>query len=109
MSHFARRAIDVADNSVLVSAVSAFEIATKHGIGKLPEGAQLASSFDALVEGQGFERLPITTADGARAGSLPLHHRDPFDRILIAQALGGDFTIVSNEKLFDEYGVNRLW
>ena len=61
------------------------------------------------VAGQGFEELAITLADAERAGRLPGLHRDPFDRMLIAQAQGRDLALVSNEVSFDGYGVRRLW
>ena len=58
---------------------------------------------------QGFSELPISLADGARAGSLPGPHRDPFDRMLIAQAQAHDLQLISNETVFDDYGIRRLW
>ena len=63
----------------------------------------------SVLAEQGFEALPVTVEDGQRAGFLPGHHRDPFDRMLIAQALARDLALVSNERLFDAYGVRRLW
>ena len=96
-------------SAVLVSAASAWEIATKHRIGKLPGAAAVAHDLGECIAGQGFAALPISLADAARAGGLAGSHRDPFDRMLIAQALGADLTLVSNEALFDGYGVRRLW
>jgi PIN domain nuclease of toxin-antitoxin system len=61
------------------------------------------------VLGQGFGELAITVPDAERAGRLPGPHRDPFDRMLIAQASGRDLLLVSNEVLFDSYGITRLW
>ena len=63
----------------------------------------------ACVAAQGFEELPMTLADAERAGRLPGPHRDPFDRMLIAQALGRDLDLVSNEEGFDAYRLRRLW
>lgn len=97
LSDPARRAIEDAANDIVVSAVSAWEITTKHRIGKLPRA------------GQGFEELAITVDDAERAGRLPGPHRDPFDRILIAQALVHDVAVVSLDWAFDRYGVNRIW
>ncbi len=57
----------------------------------------------------GFHALPVTVLDGIRAGALPGPNQDPFDRMLIAQALNHNLTLVSNETLFDSYGVQRLW
>jgi PIN domain nuclease of toxin-antitoxin system len=94
---------------VLVSAASAWEIATKHRLGKLPGAAAIVSDIEASVRHQGFEPLSVTMRHGQRAGSLPGHHRDPFDRMLIAQAILEDCAMVSNETLFDRYGIERLW
>lgn len=102
-------AIAEAVDQIFVSAVSAFEIATKYTIGKLPEGAALAERFDDYAREQGFDLLPVTTVDAVRAGCLPLHHKDPFDRLLIAQALNMGLTLVSNETVFETYGAARLW
>ena len=109
MSDSARRAIADEDNDILISAVSAWEITTKHRLGKLPEASEIAVDVGAEIAHQGFEELPITVEEAARAGSLPGPHRDPFDRLLIAQALSRNLVLVSNEPLFDRYGVRRLW
>ncbi len=105
----ARQAIGDEDNEVLISAASAWEISTKHRIGKLPDAEALALDIPGAIAGQNFEELPITVEHAARAGSLPGPHRDPFDRMLIAQALSGNLVLVSIESLFDRYGVRRLW
>ena len=104
----ARRAIADADNDVLVSAASAWETATKYSLGKLPEADALACDIRAAIADQDFEELPIGVGDAERAGRLTGPHRDPFDRMLIAQALAHDLAIVSNEGAFDRYGVRRL-
>ncbi|WP_333835357.1 type II toxin-antitoxin system VapC family toxin [Rubrimonas sp.] len=109
LSADAQAAIGDVANTVLVSAASAWEIATKHRIGKLPGAAVVAQDLAAFVAAQGFEALAISLRDGARAGNLPGPHRDPFDRMLIAQALTHDLPLVSNEAVFDSYGVRRLW
>ncbi len=96
-------------NTVFVSAASAWEIATKVRIGKLPGAVDVAADLAACVTAQGFAELPISLADGARAGSLPGPHRDPFDRMLIAQAQAHDLPLISNEAVFDGYGIRRLW
>ena len=96
-------------NDVLISAASAWEIATKHRIGKLRDAEALALDIPGAIVQQKFEELPVTVADGVRAGALPGPLRDPFDRMLIAQALAHDLVVVSNERLFDRYGVRRLW
>lgn len=95
-------------NEVFVSAASAWEIVTKARIGKLQAGP-LAQDFLGEVRRQGFQPLSITVNHGARAGALPGPHRDPFDRMLVAQAQADNLILVSNEGIFDGYGVQRLW
>lgn len=98
-----------ATNDVFVSAASAWEITTKHRIGKLPLAHLLAHDVEGCLKDQGFLPLDVTLLHGQSAGSLPGIHRDPFDRMLIAQAMAEDLVLVSNETLFDEYAVKRLW
>ena len=109
LSVAARASIADGDNEVMVSAASAWEISTKHRIGKLPSAALLAVDIAGAIASQGFDELPITVREAERAGNLPGPHRDPFDRLLIAQALSLDLTLVSNEAVFDRYAVRRLW
>ena len=105
----ARTVIGDPDNEVFVSAASAWEIATKHRLGKLPGAGPLAVDFAREVEAQGFLPLPITLAHGQDAGALSLLNRDPFDRMLVAQALAERMVLVSNETAFDAAGVVRVW
>ena len=105
----ARRAIADDDNEVFVSAASAWEIATKHRLGKFPEADPIADDIAGSIARQRFKELPVTVRDGSRAGALPGPLRDPFDRMLIAQALSHDLVLISNEAVFDRYGVRRLW
>ena len=109
LSGAARRAIEDESNTIFVSAASAWEIATKHRIGKLAQAEAVALDVTGSIAGQGFEELAITVDDAERAGRLPGLHRDPFDRVLIAQALVRDLAIVSVDRAFDGYGVRRLW
>ena len=109
LSEPARHAIADETNEVLVSAASAWEITTKHRLGRLPNSEAVASDVKGVIARQEFDELPIIVEDAARAGALPGPHRDPFDRMLIAQALLGNLVLVSNESLFDRYGVRRLW
>jgi len=69
----------------------------------------VALDVSEAIAGQSFEELPVGVADAARAGALPAPLRDPFDRMLIAQALGRDLILVSIEAPFDAYGVRRVW
>lgn len=105
----ARHVIDDPDNDILVSAASAWEITTKHRLGRLPGAGVVAGDVMAAIEDHGFQPLAITVAHAERAGRLSGSHRDPFDRMLIAQALAHDLPLVSNESLFDRYGVRRIW
>ena len=105
----ARRAIANETNEILVSAASAWEITTKHRLGKLSGGELIAQDVRSGISGQGFAELGITVRDASRAGGLSGPLRDPFDRMLIAQALIHDLVLVSNESVFDRYGVRRLW
>lgn len=95
-------------SEIWVSAASFWEIAIKHKLGKLPQVAGFLADL-SLISSNGFELLPISAAHAIRAGGLPLHHRDPFDRLLIAQALVENLTLVSIDSQFDHYGVPRLW
>lgn len=94
---------------VLVSAVSAWEIATKARIGKLPEAKEVAQDIAGAVRSQGFQELVISFAHAQKAGDLPGPLRDPFDRMLIAQCMIESLSIVSLDHAFDTYGVRRLW
>jgi PIN domain nuclease of toxin-antitoxin system len=97
------------ENTIYVSASSAWEIATKYRIGKLPQAEPFVHTFSESMRKQGFQDLPISIDHAQRAGLLAGEHKDPFDRILIAQAQAENLLLVSNEKLFDGYGVQRLW
>lgn len=69
----------------------------------------MVSDFSALMERFGFELLPISAEHGIRAGTLPGPHKDPFDRMLVAQSQAENIPIISNDAMFDSYGVRRLW
>lgn len=109
LSGTARRAIEDAANDMVVSAVSAWEITTKHRVGKLPRAEAVARNVAGAIASQGFEELAISVEDAERAGRLPGPHRDPFDRLLAAQALARNLIVVSVDRVFDRYGVNRMW
>jgi PIN domain nuclease of toxin-antitoxin system len=105
----ARKFIAETRNTVVISAASAWEIATKVRVEKLPTGADLAADFVGYLEREGFELMAISAEHAIRAGLLAGSHKDPFDRMLIAQAQAEGLLIVSNELVFDEYGVRRIW
>lgn len=104
LSREARHAIEVA-SEVFVSAVSAWEISIKTGLGKLQVPDLVSDALPTL----GLIELPITIAHGERAGALPLHHRDPFDRMLVAQAQHERLRLVTRDRAFEPYGVSVLW
>lgn len=109
LSRPAREAMADEANTIAVSAASAMEVATKFRIGKLPDAALLAQDFEAIIASQGFTELAISVHHARLAGEMNIAHKDPFDRLLIAQAQAEDMMLVSNEALFDGFAVNRLW
>ena len=104
-----RAAISEDSTEVFVSAASAWEIATKHRLGRLGDVDALALNIPAYMASQRFESLSVTVEDGLRAGALPGPLRDPFDRMLVAQAIARELVLVSGGELFERYGVLRLW
>jgi PIN domain nuclease of toxin-antitoxin system len=104
-----RRLMSDKENTIFVSAASAWEMATKVRLGRLPAASDITRNFPEYMLQAGFESLPVSTEHGVRAGLLPGPHQDPFDRMLIAQAEMEKLFIVSNEKIFDQYGVRRIW
>ena len=109
LSDAARKAMAETSNVLLVSAASAWEIATKVRLGRLPGAAELAADFQGFMLREGFTTLDITADHGIRAGLLPGPHKDPFDRMLISQAQAENVPIVTNERAFESYGVRRVW
>jgi PIN domain nuclease of toxin-antitoxin system len=109
LSPSAKAAIADESNGVFVSAVSAWEITTKHRLGKLVHVSAIVADFEGVIVNAGFTPLSVTVRHGQVAGALPGPHRDPFDRMLIAQAMVNHLALVSNEQPFDAYGVARLW
>lgn len=105
----AQNAISDENNQVFVSAVSAWEITTKYRLGKLPGVAAIVADLEATIDDQNLVALPISIRHGQVGGALPGPHRDPFDRMLIAQAMVDGLVLVSNERIFDAYGIGRLW
>jgi len=100
----ARRLIGAAANSIHVSAASTWEIAIKQGLGKVTAPDDL----DSIVEREGFEKLPITLFHGQQAGQLPPLHRDPFDRMLVAQAQAEGLEIITGDLQIPRYGVHTI-
>lgn len=109
LSAKAHNLIEETDNTILVSAVSVWEMAIKFQSGKLPSVAHLLSDFSGHLQREQFEPLLITVDHSIRAGLLPGLHKDPFDRMLIAQSQAENIPIISNDAAFDQYGVRRIW
>jgi len=104
-----RKLIAQPDSSIFVSAVSAWEISTKFRLGRLPTASDLVEDFEGYLAQERFLSLPLSSDHGLRAGLLPGPLQDPFDRMLIAQAEAEKLFIVSNERIFDQYGARRIW
>lgn len=90
---------------VFVSAASAWEAAIKVSLGRL----ELPDTIEAGVLASGFERLLITFSHAERVAGLPPHHKDPFDRILVAQAQAEGLTLVTHDQLLEPYDIEILW
>ncbi len=100
----ARAAIALSANQVFVSAVTGWEIAIKRALGKL----EAPNGLEEVIEREGFLHLPVSFRHGERAGALPLHHQDPFDRMLIAQCELEGLELVSADLALAKYSVSRL-
>jgi len=109
LSSNARLLIEDIANDIFISPVSLWEIAIKFSLGRLP----LSSPFGVLIPEQmsinGFQLLPMEIEHIAAVATLPHHHRDPFDRLLVAQSLVEQMPVVGIDAAFDVYGVDRLW
>lgn len=101
--------IQDASNEVLISPASYWEIAIKIGIGKWKLNRTYEEFIEIGLNQYGFRVLPILPTHTARLIGLPFHHRDPFDRLLLAQALVENVPIISNDNALDAYGITRLW
>lgn len=97
------------DEPIYASAISAFEIAQKHRLGRLDFARAHALDFTDEIAKDNLESLPLTADHARLAGALPIPHRDPFDRMLIAQAQIEELALISNEAMFDQFGVIRFW
>jgi len=95
-------------NSLVISTVVPWELAIKTRAGKL-EVEPLLNRWQEMLEVQRFSELPIDSAHAIRAGLLPRHHNDPFDRMLAAQAQATGWPIISADRIFEMYGVRRIW
>jgi PIN domain nuclease of toxin-antitoxin system len=109
LSRRARATIADSANECLFSIASAWEMAIKISLGRLTGRGRIDRDLPDQLAANGFSMLPIEIGHVARAANLPFHHRDPFDRLLAAQALEEELPIVSADKVFRGYGVTRIW
>ncbi|MGA3318185.1 MAG: type II toxin-antitoxin system VapC family toxin [Candidatus Korobacteraceae bacterium] len=108
LSAIAVKAMESRSNSIVVSAAVPWELAIKTNLGKLKSQTLLAN-WEAKLTEEGFSELPIESSHAIRAGLLPRHHNDPFDRLLAAQAQVTGWPIITADAIFEAYGVQRIW
>ena len=104
----AKRTIESKVNTIMISAVVPWELAIKTNIGKI-RAQGLLGNWPSKMQEEGFLDIPIESEHAIRAGLLPRHHKDPFDRLLVAQAQATGWPIISADPVFDHYGVRRIW
>lgn len=109
LSPRARALIEDADNLITVSIASLWEIAIKMGAGKLDVGRSFAEFVELRLNQTAFELLGVETSHLISLSELPRHHRDPFDRLLIAQAISEGVPVIGTDSAFDAYPVRRVW
>lgn len=109
LSRQAFGAIEDGDNDVFVSAITAMEIATKVRLGKFEDARPLANRFSEQVLTHGFEIVAMTADHGERAGNLATTHKDPWDRLLVAQAQLEQLALVTADKKLGDFGITTLW
>lgn len=109
LSHEASAIVADETNVILISAASAWEIATKVRLGKLPGAEALERDFLDVMNDAGYTLLPIDAESALRAGRLLSEHRDPFDRMIAAQALADDIPVLSADTKLDTFGIRRIW
>ena len=109
LSRRARATMARADNECLLSLASCWEIAIKTSLGKVELPGTMEHFVPEQISQNGFALLEIGFRHVARVASLPFHHRDPFDRLLVAQALDEGLAVVSADPVFRRYGVRRIW
>jgi PIN domain nuclease of toxin-antitoxin system len=109
LSDRANEFLSEVNQDFFVSAVSSFELATKHRLGKLRQAERLLLDFEKQIEAAGFHLLPISSLHGRTAGAYEQAHKDPFDRILVAQAKLESLVLLSADTQLDTFGVERAW
>ena len=109
LSEAAKTAISTFENDILVSPASLWEIAIKISIGKYALPVSFPEFWNEQLKINQFTLLPISIPHTAKVAKMPFHHRDPFDRLIIAQAAVEDIAVISNDAAFDSYNVKRNW
>jgi len=109
LSSLAKNLIEDEDNEIFLSIISVWEIAIKTSIGKLSITDTLSEFIETQVKVNDIKLLNINLEDTYLVSSLPFHHKDPFDRLIISQAITGKLPIISYDSIFDSYPVSRLW
>ena len=109
LSPLAKATIDDGDRVRYVSSVTAFEIANKHRLGKLPIAGPIIDSFDQIVRDGSFRKLDVSTSHALLAGKFPSTHRDPFDRLLAAQCKIDGLSMITVDPAFGEFGIDIVW
>jgi PIN domain nuclease of toxin-antitoxin system len=109
LTALARSIIQNPANTILVSSASGWEISTKHRLGKLPQAEEAVSNLPSLLQRARMDVLPISIEHALAAGALPGPHRDPFDRMLIAQGQIEKLSIVTSDAAFKQYSVTLIW
>ena len=109
LSASSRTVIGGPDNELFVSSASAWEISTKHRLGKLPEAGEIVRDFGDLLQRAHMMPLSVSIEHALKAGALPAHHRDPVDRMLIAQSAIEEMPIITKDPAFAAYGVELVW
>jgi PIN domain nuclease of toxin-antitoxin system len=109
LSAAARNAIESETNDIFISSVSLWEITIKNSIGKLPLATPVTNIVDRYVKENGFNSLNICASDLLCLHELPWHHRDPFDRMLIAQAQSNKLTLISKDSKMGQYEITVIW
>jgi PIN domain nuclease of toxin-antitoxin system len=109
LSNPARDVIRAPENIIIVSSASGWEIATKSRLGKLPHAGNITNSLPSLLQKARIKVLSVSMAHALAAGALPGPHRDPFDRMLIAQGQIEQLPIVTSDRAFKKYPVNLIW
>lgn len=101
--------VEASDAECLVSLASVWEMGIKISLGRLRVPYSLDPDLPRILRDNGMEQLPLRFDHMQRVAELPFHHRDPFDRLLAAQALLDDLVLLGRDEAFDAYGVRRIW